>query len=113
MDGNGSAGGGVGARSAGQEHKMTMRYMGSIDDGRYRARLESLTPKSLLYLKHQFKRSSHAIFLQITPYNYFKLICCTPIDGQTTARHGPDARGPRHVMPAWPVSLSAHLIKFA
>jgi hypothetical protein len=35
MDGNGSVGGGVGARSAGQERKMTMRYMGSIDDGRY------------------------------------------------------------------------------
>jgi hypothetical protein len=50
------------------------------------------------------KLSSRVIFLQITPYSYFKLIRRTPIDGQTTARHGPDARGPqlwpRHVMPA-------------
>jgi hypothetical protein len=41
-------------------------------------------------------------FLQITPHSYFKLTC-TPIDGQTATRHGPDARGPqlwpRHVMP--------------
>jgi hypothetical protein len=49
-------------------------------------------PISILYLKHQFQRSSHVIFLQITHHSYFKLICCTPIDGQTAARHGPDAR---------------------
>jgi hypothetical protein len=59
---------------------------------------------SILYLNHQFQRSSCVIFLQITPHSYFKLIRCTPIDGQTVARHGPDARGPqlwpRHVMPA-------------
>jgi hypothetical protein len=57
---------------------------------------------SILYLKHQFQRSTCVIFLQITPHNYFKLICCTPIDDQTVARHGPDARGPqlwpRHIM---------------
>jgi hypothetical protein len=38
------------------------------------------------------------------PHSYFKLIRCTPIDDQTVARHGPDARGPQlwlsHVMPA-------------
>jgi hypothetical protein len=49
---------------------------------------------SILYLKHQFQRSSRVIFLQITPHSYFKLICCTPID----------ACGPQpwlmHVMPA-------------
>jgi hypothetical protein len=43
-------------------------------------------------------------FFKIIPHNYFKLICCTSINGQTTARHGPDARGLqlwlRHVMPA-------------
>jgi hypothetical protein len=50
--------------------------------------------KSILYLKHQFQRSSRVIFLQITSHSYFKLIRCTPIDGQTTARHRPDARGP-------------------
>jgi hypothetical protein len=50
---------------------------------------------SILYLKHQFQRSSRVIFLQITPHSYFKLIHCTLIDGQTAARHGPDARGPQ------------------
>jgi hypothetical protein len=56
----------------------------------------------ILYLKHQFQLSSRVIFLQITPHIYFKLIRYTPIDGQTAARHGPDARGqqlwPRHVL---------------
>jgi hypothetical protein len=60
---------------------------------------------TILYLKHQFQRSSCIIFLQITPHIYSKLIRCTPIDGQTTARHGPDARRPqlwpKHVMPAY------------
>jgi hypothetical protein len=59
------------------------------------ARLESiriLLDNSILYLKHQFQRSSRVIFLQITPHGYFKLIYCTPIDGQTAAQHGP---GPR------------------
>jgi hypothetical protein len=54
---------------------------------------------SILYLKHQFQRSSRVIFLQITPHSYFKLICCTPIDDQTAAQHGPQL-WPRHVMPA-------------
>jgi hypothetical protein len=36
--------------------------------------------KSILYLKHQFQRSSCVIFLQITPHSYFKLIRCTSID---------------------------------
>jgi hypothetical protein len=44
-------------------------------------------------------------FLQITTHSYSKLIRCTPIDGQTTARHRPNARGPqlwpKHVMPAY------------
>jgi hypothetical protein len=35
----------------------------------------------VLYLKHQFQRSSRVIFLQITPHIYFKLIRCTPIYG--------------------------------
>jgi hypothetical protein len=73
---------------------------------------------SILYLKHQFQRSSRVIFLQITPHSYFKLTRCTPIDGQTAARHGPDAREPqfwpRHVMPAcwlcWASSLARRLI---
>jgi hypothetical protein len=51
----------------------------------------------------KYQRSSRVIFSQITPHSYFKLICCTSIDGQT-ARHGPDARGsqlwPRYVMSA-------------
>jgi hypothetical protein len=59
--------------------------------------------KSILYLKHQFQWSPSSFFLQITPHSYFKLTRCTPIDGQTATRHGPDARGPqlwlRHVMP--------------
>jgi hypothetical protein len=59
---------------------------------------------SILYLKHQFQRSSRVIFLQITPHSYFKLICCTPTYDQTAAPHGPHGRGPqlwpRHVMPA-------------
>jgi hypothetical protein len=59
---------------------------------------------SILYLKHQFQRSSRVIFLQITPHSYFKLICCTPTDDQTAAPHGPHGRGPqlwlRHVMSA-------------
>jgi hypothetical protein len=32
---------------------------------------------SILYLKHQFQRSSRVIFLQINPHGYFKLTCCT------------------------------------
>jgi hypothetical protein len=58
----------------------------------------------ILYLNHQFhqfQRSSRVIFLQITHYNYFKLICCTPIDGQTAVE--PNPRGPQ--------LTSAHLIK--
>jgi hypothetical protein len=59
---------------------------------------------SILYLKHQFQRSSCVIFLQITPHSYFKLIRCTPINSQTAAQHGPDTCGPqlwpRHIMPA-------------
>jgi hypothetical protein len=59
---------------------------------------------SILYLKHQFQRSSRVIFLQITPHSYFKLIRCTPIYGQTAAQHGADDRGPQlwsmHVMSA-------------
>jgi hypothetical protein len=39
---------------------------------------------SILYLKHQFQRSSRVIFLQITSHSYFKLICCTPVDDQTS-----------------------------
>jgi hypothetical protein len=43
-------------------------------------------------------------FFTNNPHSYFKLIRCTPIDGQTAARHGPDARGPqlwpKHVMSA-------------
>jgi hypothetical protein len=50
---------------------------------------------SILYLKHQFQRSSRVIFLQITPHKYFKLIRCTPKDSQTAARHGLDTRGPQ------------------
>jgi hypothetical protein len=65
-------------------------------------------------LKHQFQRSFHVIFLQITSHIYFKLTCCTHvpsaqptstsqttpphIDGQTAARHAsasPDAHGPQ------------------
>jgi hypothetical protein len=65
---------------------------------------------SLLYLKHQFQRSSRIIFLQTTPHIYFKLTHCTlvpsaqptstvqntplHIDGQMVVRHGPDAYGP-------------------
>jgi hypothetical protein len=49
------------------------------------------TGNRLVYLKHQFQRSSRVIFLQRTPHSYFKLICCTSIDGQTAARHEPDA----------------------
>jgi hypothetical protein len=45
---------------------------------------------SILYLKHQFQRSSRVIFLQITTHSYFKLICCTP-NNQTAVRHGLDA----------------------
>jgi hypothetical protein len=52
----------------------------------------------ILYLKHQFQRSSRVIFLQITPHNYFKLTRCTPIDGQTASRHRPDARGRRPML---------------
>jgi hypothetical protein len=63
-----------------------------------------LALRSILYLKHQFQRSSCVIFLQITTHSYFKLIRYTAIDDQTAARHGPDARGPQlwlsHVMPA-------------
>jgi hypothetical protein len=44
--------------------------------------------------------------LQITPNSYFKLICCTPIDGQTVTQHGPDAR-------KCVVSPSTYLIKSA
>jgi hypothetical protein len=40
---------------------------------------------SILYLNHLFTNN---------PHSYFKLICSTPIDGQTVARHGLDARGP-------------------
>jgi hypothetical protein len=53
------------------------------------------TPISIVVSRHLF---------QITLYNYFKLIRCTSIDGQTAARHGPDTHGPqlwaRHVMSA-------------
>jgi hypothetical protein len=55
-------------------------------------------------LKVLVSTSSCVIFLQMTPYSYFKLIRCTFIHGQTAARQGPDARGPqlwhRHVMAA-------------
>jgi hypothetical protein len=55
-------------------------------------------------LKHQIQRSSRVIFLQINPHSYFKLTRYTPLDSQTAAQHGPDAREPqlwlRHVMPA-------------
>jgi hypothetical protein len=66
---------------------------------------------SILYLKHQFQRLSHAIFLQITPHSYFKLTWCTlqmakqqPGTGQTPAGHnsGPDTsrRPADYVRPA-------------
>jgi hypothetical protein len=42
---------------------------------------------SILYLKHH-QRSSRVVFLQITSHNYFKLIRCTTIDGQTAVRTG-------------------------
>jgi hypothetical protein len=68
--------------------------------GDHMGELLYITPISILYLKHQFQRSSRIIFLQITPHNYFKLICCTTIDGQMATWHGPDARGtqlwPKH-----------------
>jgi hypothetical protein len=52
---------------------------------------------SILYLKHQFQRSSRGIFLQITPYSYSKLTRRTPIDGQNS---GPTwARRPRATSP--------------
>jgi hypothetical protein len=41
---------------------------------------------SILYLKHQFQRSS-------CPSQLFQINRCTPIDGQMVARHGPDAHG--------------------
>jgi hypothetical protein len=77
---------------------------------------------SILYLKHQFQRSSCVIFLQITPHSYFKLIWCTSIDAKrcptrarctraTTMAHA------RHVslltVSGQPVSPSIHLIKSA
>jgi hypothetical protein len=37
---------------------------------------------SILYLKHQFQRSSCVIFSQITPYSYFKLISYMSIDAK-------------------------------
>jgi hypothetical protein len=56
---------------------------------------------SILYLKYQFERSSRVIFLQINPHNYFKLIHCMSINGQTAVRHGPDARAPQ----LWPMHV--------
>jgi hypothetical protein len=47
---------------------------------------------SILYIKHQFQWSSCVIFLQITPHSYFKLIRCTPIDGQTAPGTGQTPR---------------------
>ena len=55
---------------------------------------------TILYLKHQFQRSSRVIFLQITPHSYFKLIRRMPIDGQMagpgTSCRPADCVGPAH-----------------
>jgi hypothetical protein len=75
---------------------------------------------SIIYLKHQFQRSSCVIFLQITPHSYFKLICCTSINVKrrlTWARctRATTMAQARHVglltVSGQPVSLSIHLIK--
>jgi hypothetical protein len=76
--------------------------------------VDSIITNSLIYLKHQFQRSSRVIFLQIISHSYFKLTRCTSIDGQMVTRHWLDTRGPqlwpRHVMPAywlcWPGPLA-------
>jgi hypothetical protein len=76
----------------------------------------------ILYLKHQFQRSSCVIFLQITPHSYFKLICCTSINTKRHLRWARYTRATtmaqtRHASPltvsGQPVSPSIHLIKSA
>jgi hypothetical protein len=79
-------------------------------------------PISILYLKHQFQRSSCVIFLQKTPHIYFKLICCTSIYAKrrpTQARcmRTTTMAQTRHAglltVSGQPVSPSIHLIKLA
>jgi hypothetical protein len=43
-----------------------------------------------IILKHQFQRSFHIIFLQITTYIYFKLTCCTCRPLHATNLHVPN-----------------------
>jgi hypothetical protein len=75
---------------------------------------------SILYLKHQFQRSSCVIFLQITPHSYFKWTRYTSIDAKrrpTWARctRATTMAQARHAglltVSGQPVSPSIHLIK--
>jgi hypothetical protein len=59
---------------------------------------------SILYLKHQFQRSSCIIFFTNNPSQLFQINPLHAYRWPNGARHGPDARGPqlwpRHVMSA-------------
>jgi type IV secretory pathway TraG/TraD family ATPase VirD4 len=78
--------------------------------------------QTILYLKHQFQRSSCVIFLQITPHSYFKLIRYTSIDAKRRPIRARCTRATTMTQACHaglltvldqPVSPSIHLIKSA